>query len=185
MYTKRTQPSVRLSKVSCSLDALPPPFTKTVAATGLVNQFSASVAGASWNQSGVSNIWWDPNSGSSTQGVYPNSRVNVTSSVVSPTWTFLLPANPLSSGGGIAGLNISPFNMSGGVITPNTLWGGNWSLGASSQNQTSGSGTWTASLQGSPTTGVPEPSMEVLDLMGGLVMFAGVLGTKRWKKSRT
>jgi hypothetical protein len=162
------------SSQTIALDSLPPPFTTTVTATGLLTQFSANVLGVNISQPSPYQ-WWEPDSTISTKSVTNGTRSNP-QPTLSSSWTFIIPTAGQSSGS-IVGLNAVGFNMSGGVTTPNTLWGGSWSLTGSVQQQVSGSGQWTASR-------VPEPSMVLLDLAGGLVLFFGAMGTKRFKKYR-
>jgi hypothetical protein len=153
--------------------------TDIITVTGIVNQFSATVSGVSFQYPSYGGrIWWDPTDTNSTHQLKP--------------LPFLLPFPEFQvvdqwviteSQGGSLGYD-NALAMSGGSINPNSLWGGSFQLfGGPNNSLLNTNGTWTASLQ-NLLPRVPELADELMDLMGGIVLIGGVLGAKRLQKLR-
>jgi hypothetical protein len=153
--------------------------TDIITVTGVVNQFSATVSGVSFQYPSYGGrIWWDPTDTNSTHQLKPLPFLPPFPEFqVVDRWVIT------ESQGGSLGYD-NALAMSGGPIDPNSLWGGSFQFfGGPNNGFLSTNGTWTASLQNLPPR-VPELADELMDLMGGFVLIGGVLGAKRLQKFR-
>jgi hypothetical protein len=155
--------------------------TDIITVTGVVNQFSATISGVSFQYPAFGGrIWWDPTDTNSTHQLKPLPFLGFQYPEFQDVNQWFITGSP---GGSLA--FDDALTMSGGLIDPNnSLWGGNFQLSGGPNNPLlSTSGSWTASLQNLPPK-VPELTDELMDLIGGIVLTGGVLGAKRLQKFR-
>jgi hypothetical protein len=147
-----------------------------ITVTGVVNQFSATINGVSFQYFGE--MWWEPTDIDSTHRLR-SLPLNLPFAEKLEVNDWIITESQFGSLG-----YDNALAMSGGPIDPNSLWGGNFNFyGARGQDFLSTNGTWTASLQNLPPK-VPELTDELMDLIGSIVLIGGVLGAKWLQKLR-